>query len=52
MSALVSLPLEDLLLILEAARRVPDLEKDLNQLKNRYDGLCLMYSEILEALRR
>lgn len=52
MSFQVIVPLEDLRDLIAAAERVPALEDELRKLQRQYDGLRIMYSEILEALRR
>jgi len=51
MNLQIILPLEDLNKILDAARRVPEMEAELQQLKRSNDGLKLLYSQILETLR-
>lgn len=47
----VTIPLQQFLDLVSQAERVPALESSLNQLKKSYDGLSMLYSEILEALR-
>lgn len=50
--ALISLPYKEFCELMENARRVPELEKQMEELRRTYDGLRQLYSEVLEALRR
>lgn len=51
MDVTVSVPLQELMDLIAQAERVPNLEKTVLQLQSSYDGLRMLYSEILEALR-
>lgn len=47
----ISISLSELMVLVNAAKRVPEVEKSLASLFRRLDGLYTIYSEVLERLR-
>lgn len=43
--------LSELMVLVDAAKRVPDVEKSLGSLSRRLDGLYRIYSEVIDRLR-
>ena len=51
MEASILISLKELQALLDAASRVPDLEKSVVQLRNELEALRGLYSEVLERLQ-
>lgn len=47
----ITISLTELMILVESAKRVPEVEKDLASLSRRLDGLYDIYIEVLERLR-
>lgn len=47
----ISVSLSELMVLVDAAKRVPDVEKSLGSLSRRLDGLYRIYSEVIDRLR-
>ena len=47
----ISVSLSELMVLVDAAKRVPDVEKSLASLSRRLDGFYTIYIEVLERLR-
>lgn len=47
----ITISLTELMILVESAKRVPEVEKGLASLSRRLDGLYGIYTEVLERLR-
>lgn len=47
----ISISLSELMVLVDAAKHVPDVEKSLGSLSRRLDGLYRIYSEVIDRLR-
>ena len=47
----ITISLTELMILVESAKRVPEVEKGLASLSCRLDGLYGIYTEVLERLR-
>lgn len=47
----ITISLTELMILVESAKRFPEVEKDLASLSRRLDGLYVIYAEVLERLR-
>lgn len=47
----ITISLTELMILIEASKRVPGMESSLASLSRRLDGLYTVYAEVLERLR-
>ena len=47
----ISISLQELMTLIDSAKQVPGIEKELASLSRRLDGLYGIYSQVLERLR-
>lgn len=47
----ITISLQELMTLIDSAKQVPGIEKDLASLSRRLDGLYGIYSQVLERLR-
>lgn len=47
----ITISLQELMTLIDSAKQVPGIEKELASLSRRLDGLYSIYSQVLERLR-
>lgn len=47
----ITISLQELMTLIDSAKQVPGIEKELSSLSRRLDGLYGIYSQVLERLR-
>lgn len=47
----ITISLQELMTLIDSAKQVPGIEKELASLSRRLDGLYVIYSQVLERLR-
>lgn len=47
----ITISLQELMTLIDSAKQVPGIEKELSSLSRRLDGLYSIYSQVLERLR-
>lgn len=47
----ITISLQELMTLIDSAKKVPGIEKELASLSRRLDGLYGIYSQVLERLR-
>lgn len=47
----ITISLQELMTLIDSAKQVPGIEKELSSLSRRLDGLYDIYSQVLERLR-
>lgn len=47
----ITISLQELMTLIDSAKQVPGIEKELESLSRRLDGLYVIYSQVLERLR-
>lgn len=47
----ITISLQELMTLIDSAKQVPGIEKELASLSRRLDVLCVIYSQVLERLR-
>lgn len=47
----ITISLQELMALIDSAKQVPGIEKELSSLSRRLDGLYGIYSQVLERLR-
>ena len=47
----ITISLQELMTLIDSAKQVPGIEKELSSLSRRLDGLYGIYSQVLECLR-
>lgn len=47
----ITISLQELMTLIDSAKQVPGIEKELASLSRRLDGLYAIYSQVLERLR-
>lgn len=47
----ITISLQELMTLIDSAKQVPGIEKELASLSRRLDGLYGIYSQVLECLR-
>lgn len=47
----ITISLQELMTLIDSAKQVPGIEKELASLSRRIDGLYSIYSQVLERLR-
>lgn len=47
----ITISLQELMTLIDSAKQVPGIEKELSSLSRRLDGLYGIYSQVLEGLR-
>lgn len=47
----ITISLQELMTLIDSAKHVPGIEKELSSLSRRLDGLYGIYSQVLERLR-
>ena len=47
----ITISLQELMMLIDSAKQVPGIEKELASLSRRLDGLYGIYSQVLERLR-
>jgi hypothetical protein len=48
----ITISLQELMTLIDSAKQVPGIEKELSSLSRRLDGLYGIYSQVLERLRK
>ena len=48
---IITISLQELMALIDSAKQVPGIEKELASLSRRLDGLYSIYSQVLERLR-
>lgn len=48
---IITISLQELMTLIDSAKQVPGIEKELASLSRRLDGLYGIYSQVLERLR-
>lgn len=47
----ITISLQELMTLIDSAKQVPGIEKELSSLSRRLDSLYVIYSQVLERLR-
>jgi hypothetical protein len=47
----ITISLQELMILIDSAKQVPGIEKELASLSRRLDGLYSIYSQVLDRLR-
>lgn len=47
----ITISLQELMTLIDSAKQVPGIEKELSSLSRRLDALFVIYSQVLERLR-
>lgn len=47
----ITISLQELMILIDSAKKVPGIEKDFASLSRRLDALSFIYSQVLECLR-
>lgn len=48
----ITISLQELMTLIDSAKHVPGIEKEFASLSRRLDGLYVIYSQVLERLRK